>query len=413
MGLLEPLLVRAYRRAGAALPRPAQRDTAIAPHQGGATVLYAGGVARRVVKADIASMYPSIIRAFRIGPTTDPLGVFVALVTRLTELRLRHKRVGAAARPGSAEAHRHHALQMAMKIVVNAAYGYLGAGEMALFADRQAADTVTRHGREILGQVVERLRARGVALLEADTDGVFFAVPATWSEDDERACVAAVAATLPAGIGLEYEGRYQAMLSHEVKNYALLTYAGDLIVRGGALHSSRTEPFGARFLRAALGCLLTDDMEGVRRVYLDTVTAVRERRLSPADVAAVARLTKTPEAYQAARARAREAPYEALLTAGRTAWRVGERVRFYRAVNGTSVWLPATTENAQAGTDGGGAVLPRYDVAHYVAVLHTAYVSRLRKAFTPDQYAQLFCSSGQLGLFDEPVENVRPQWIQA
>ncbi len=245
--------------------------------------------------------------------------MFVALVTRLTELRLRHKRVGAAARPGSAEAHRHHALQMAMKIVVNAAYGYLGAGEMALFADRQAADTVTRHGREILGQVVERLRARGVALLEADTDGVFFAVPATWSEDDERACVAAVAATLPAGIGLEYEGRYRAMLSHEVKNYALLTYAGDLIVRGGALHSSRTEPFGARFLRAALGCLLTDDMEGVRRVYLDTVTAVRERRLSPADVAAVARLTKTPEAYQAARARAREAPYEALLTAGRTA----------------------------------------------------------------------------------------------
>lgn len=92
---------------------------------------------------------------------------------------------------------------------------------------------------------------------------------------------------------------------------------------------------------------------------------------------------------------------------------MGERVRFYRAVNGTSVWLPATTENAQAGTDGGAAVLPRYDVAHYVAVLHTAYVSRLRKAFTPDQYAQLFCSSGQLGLFDEPVENVRPQWIQA
>jgi len=413
MGLLEPLLVRAYLRAGAALPRPAAgAGAALAPHQGGATVLYASGVARHVVNADIASMYPSIIRAFRIGPSCDPLGAFVCLVERLTELRLHHKRAGAAAVAGSAAAHQHHALQTAMKIVVNAAYGYLGAGAMALFADRHAADAVTRQGREILGQVAERLRERGVVLLEADTDGVFFAAPGSWSEDDERACVAAVAATLPAGIGLEYEGRYQAMLSHEVKNYALLTYEGDLIVRGGALHSSRTEPFGARFLRAALPCLLTGDMEGVRRVYLDTMAALRERRLSLADVATVARLTKTPDAYQATRARAREAAYEALLNAGRTTWRVGERVRFYQAAKGTSVWLPAA-ENDEAATDEGGAALPGYDVAHYVAVLHTAYVSRLRKAFAPDQYAQLFRSSGQLGLFDEPVENVRPRWIQA
>ena len=38
--------------------------------------------------------------------------------------------------------------------------------------------------------------------------------------------MAEVAATLPAGLRLEYEGRYQAMLCHEVKNYALLTYEG-------------------------------------------------------------------------------------------------------------------------------------------------------------------------------------------
>jgi len=195
MGLLEPLLVRAYLRAGAALPRPSRgAEGTLPPHQGGATVLYAAGAAQHVVKADIASMYPSIIRAFRIGPACDPLGSFVALVGRLTALRLRHKGAGAAAPPGSAEAYQHHAVQAAMKIVVNAAYGYLGAGEMALFADREAADAVTRRGREILGQVAEGLRARGVALLEADTDGVFFATPGHWAEGDERACVAAVAA---------------------------------------------------------------------------------------------------------------------------------------------------------------------------------------------------------------------------
>jgi len=413
MGLLEPLLVRAYLRAGAALPRPSHgAEGTLPPHQGGATVLYAAGLAQHVVKADIASMYPSIIRAFRIGPSLDPLGVFVTLVDRLTELRLRHKRAGTAALPGSAEAHQHHAVQAAMKIVVNAAYGYLAAGEMALFADRRAADAVTRHGREILEQVADGLRARGVVLLEADTDGVFFAAPAQWTEEDERACVAAVAATLPRGIGLEYEGRYRAMLSHEVKNYALLTYDDVLVVRGGALHSSRTEPFGARFLHAALRCLLAGDTAGVRRVYLETVAALRERRLAPADVATVAQLTKTPDTYRRTRERAREAAYEALLAAGRTQWRVGGRVRFYRSASGTPVWLPGTPERDGAAPDG-GETAPGYDIAHYLAVLHTSYVTRLRKAYTPHAYEQLFRSSGQLGLFDEPINGVQPRWIQA
>ena len=137
-----------------------------------------------------------------------------------------------------------------MKILINSAYGYMGAGSMALFADRAAADEVTRRGREILSQVVDALRERGMALLEADTDGVYFAAPLGWTEAQERGVVAAVGALLPEGIRLEYEGRYRAMFVHEVKNYALLTYGGDLIVRGGALHSSRSEPFGERFLQA-------------------------------------------------------------------------------------------------------------------------------------------------------------------
>jgi DNA polymerase elongation subunit (family B) len=339
-------------------------------------------------------------------------------VDRLTDLRLHHKRQANAAPPGTAQARQHDALQTAMKIVINSAYGYMGAGQMALFADRGAADEVTRRGREILGQVVDRLRERGPALLEADTDGVFFGVPGHWTEDDERACVAAIAATLPAGIQLDYEGRYQAMLSHEVKNYALLTYDDRLIVRGGALHSSRTEPFGDRFLLAALRSTLVGDSDAVRQVYLDTVAAVRERRLAPADVASIARLTKTSEEYARSRGRAREAAYEALLAAGRTDWRAGERVRFYRAVDGTPVWLPDVPENdtSRAGDPGhdheADRAMPEYDIAHYLAVLRASYVSRLRKAFAPDDFEQLFRLPGQAGLFDQPIAEIQPLWIE-
>ncbi len=424
MGILEPLLVRAYLRTGAALPRPnAAAALGEGRHAGGASYLFAAGVAQQVVKCDIASMYPSIMRAYGIGPACDRLGVLLALVGRLTDLRLDHKHAARQAPPGSATAFQHEAAQAAMKILVNSGYGYMGAGTMALFADRAAADAVTRQGRAILDAVVAALRDRGMALVEADTDGVFFAAPQGWSETQERALVAEVAATLPVGLRLEYEGRYQAMLSHEVKNYALLTYAGELIVRGGALRSSRVEPFGAAFLQAGLGCILRGDVAGVQQAYLHTIQALRARTLAAGVVATRARLTKTPAEYLGRRSRLREGPYEALLAAGRTEWAEREQVRYYRAEGGRYVWLPddpgvpldetdATQDSAQAfaapGIDGRD-----YDVTHYLRVFHATYVSRLRKAFHPADFAQLFRSDGQLGLFDQPLQTITPIWIRA
>jgi DNA polymerase I len=130
------------------------------------------------------------------------------------------------------------------------------------------------------------------------------------------------------------------MLSHEVKNYALLTYDGQLIVHGVALRSSRAEPFGERFLRQALFYTMTGDVVGVRSAYLETVDALRLRLFTATDVAARVRLSKTPEAYLTARAGHSEQAYEALLAAGRTTWTPGERVRFYRSLSGLSVWVP-------------------------------------------------------------------------
>src|SRR5207253_8640175 len=186
----------------------------------------------------------------------------------------------------------------------------------------------------VLNQVVEALRQRGMALIEGDTDGVYFAVPTGWSEEQERALVDEVAAELPEGIRLEYEGRFKAMFSHEVKNYALLTYGGQLIVHGVALRSSRAEPFGERFLRRALSCTMTGDVVGVHKTYLQTAEALRQRTFPASDVAARVRLSKSPEVYQARRVGHAEQAYEALLAAGRTRWTPGERVRFYRTVGG-------------------------------------------------------------------------------
>src|SRR5579875_2287100 len=435
MGILEPMLVRAYLRAGMAIPQQSAGQSSLQnQHEGGAVHLFAEGVAQHVVKADVASLYPSLTRSFRIGPACDRLGALLGILDRLTDLRLAHKAAARRATPGSLEADMHEATQAAMKILINAAYGYMGAGSMALFADMRAADEVTRRGREVLSQVLDALRERGMALIEADTDGVYFAVPADWSEEQERQLVADIGAHLPAGIRLEYEGRYRAMFSHEVKNYALLTYNDRLIMHGVALRSSRAVPFGERFLRQALYCTMMGDVLGVRNAYLQTVQALRERLFTASEVAARVRLSKSPQEYLARRATHTEQAYEALLAAGRAKWVAGERVRFYRTMNGNLVWIPDEREEVTfdsedgitIGDDGKPSEAEKksshaddvanrrdYDVEHYLRVLVTSYASRLRKAYTGADFEQLFRLDDQLGLFDRPIEDIQPVWIRS
>ena len=404
-GVIDPLLVRAYLRAGMALPAHEEGDGTV--HTGAALHLFAVGVAHRVVKADVASLYPSLMRAYRIGPARDHLGAMLALVDRLVEQRLAAKARGRAAPAGSAERHMSDSMSGAMKLVVNSAYGYLAAGGgLTRFADVHAATEVTRRGRETLELMCRELAARGVTLLEADTDGVYFAVPATWTEEDERRVVSEVAALLPSLVQLEFDGRYAAMLSHEPKNYALLGYDGTLVLRGVAFRSSRAEPFGERFLRHAIELLLVDDVEGVRDVYLATRDDIEKCALPTFDVSSRVRLTKSPAEYLETRESRRELTYEALLATGRTHWSVGDRVRVYRTKTGSGGVVTELSESA-AQDD-----LRDYDVGHYVRLLHDTFASRLARAFDPGDFATVFAEPEQLSLFAPSLSTIHPRLEQ-
>ncbi len=395
-GVIDPLLVRAYLRSGAALPVHLPGDGT--PHNGAALHLFATGVATRIVKADVASLYPSLMREYRIGPKRDRLGVFLTIVDRLVVQRLEAKARARAAPAGSSERFTNESLSAAMKLVVNSAYGYLGAPSLTRFADVDAANEVTRHGRELLGTMCRELEDRGVTLLEADTDGVYFAVPDSFTEADERRVVSEVADLLPPLVRLELEGRDAAMLSHEPKNYALKPYGGGpIVLRGVAFRSSRAEPFGESFLRRALEHLLTGDVIGVRTHYLEVVAALRAREVRTLDVTARVRLTKTPEEYYGTREQRRELPYEAVIASGRTSWRVGERLRVYRATGKRAALLPDPEEEA----DGAGPDPRDYDVEHYVRVLGETFGARLQRALDPEDLYALYeprpsaaCGSG-------------------
>ena len=356
-----------------------------------------------MVKADVASLYPSLMRAYRIGPARDHLGALLALLDRLVERRLGAKASARAASPGSPERFTHEAMSAAMKLVVNSAYGYLAAGgDLTRFADVHAANEVTRRGRETLELICRELAARGVTLLEADTDGVYFAAPDACDEAGERRIVKEVAALLPPLVQLEFEGRYAAMLSHEHKNYALLGYDGGLLLRGVAFRSSRAEPFGETFLRRAIACLLRGDVVGVRDAYLSTLDALRRRRLPTFEVSSRVRLTRCSAEYIKIRDKRRELPYEAMLASGRECWTAGEKIRVYRTRTGGGVIDEFEDEVIETADRRG------YDCDHYERVLRETFATRLARAFTPSDYEAVFADPRQMSLFAPPIEEIRP-----
>lgn len=392
-GVLEPMLIRAYHEVGRPFPAPEYGHQQ--PHRGGHVELHAEGVLQHIVKADVASMYPSIIRAEGIGPQQDELRAFHRIVSDLTTQRLDHKRQAKNAELSDAQRREHHAVQDAMKLVVNAAYGYLGAGRLARMGDRAAADQVTARGRAILQQVTRELEARGVQLIESDTDGVYFSTHEPIGEQAERELIAQVSATLPNGITLEFDGRAKAMLSHQIKNYVLLRYDGRLDLSGASFESSRSERYGMEFLREALLALLQGDVPGVQAAFERVTAQLATRAYTNADVGTRVRLGKNREEYARTRESRKEAHLEAAWHAGLT-FTAGDRALLYvRQGQGLTVM-----------TDPDGH---DYDIKHYQTALAQNYATRLKKALDPADWDQLFSGKGP-GLFNRPPHEMRVHW---
>ncbi|HEY3117043.1 MAG TPA: DNA polymerase domain-containing protein [Chloroflexota bacterium] len=396
-GLIEPLLVRAYLASGKAIPLGREMGT----FPGARTGIFTTGVVRNVVKADVASLYPSIMLNEGIAPSADEDGIFLTMLGELTRRRLQHKAEARRTDQPLATQASHQALQSAMKVLINSFYGMLGAS-FALFCDKSAAERVTARGRELLGQVLDELAGRGALLIEADTDGVLFSMPPRtdsepWTHADEVTWIQEVSDRLPGGVNLEHDGRYEAMYSHMEKNYALLDYLPEgapvesqrIRLVGVAFRSTKAEPLLERFLAEAVRLVLQGNWAAVRRLYRETCDDLRMRRIPVLDLCVTMPLTKDPQKY--AQSGRKEEPYEVVLAAGRVEWRAGSRIRYYQARLGKKLFSVGATD---------------YDPEFYVTRLRHTAMQRLERAFRPEDLDALFRESD--GLFDTPIGSIIP-----
>ena len=316
------LMLREYLRCGCAIPT-AKPSRGIV---GGFTELHQTGLVERVVKADVESLYPSLMLANRIGPESDRLGVFLTLLEELTRRRLKAKsNRDALPDPDSPEWSYWDGLQSSNKILINSFFGYLGA-ENFWFNDPDAAEKVTLGGRELAQQIVNELKKRGCAAIEVDTDGVYFQPPASIeTEEQEKEIIREVSRILPEGIHLAHDGRWKAMISLKIKNYVLLDYHGRKKMKGAALRSRADEPFGRKFLEQAVDLIFQRRHWEIRDLYTGLMKRIDEGQLEAEEFSRRERVTqKSLEGKSLKRAK------DAL---GKS--RSGDFVKLYRRKDGT------------------------------------------------------------------------------
>jgi len=319
---IDALLCGEYMVANASLPTPqAPRD-----FQGALTEALRSGVFRNVWHADVRSLYPSIIISRELTPRLDEQGAYLRLLRELRRFRLEAKD---AARRAPAEQREHfEALQSSFKVLINSFYGYAGFAQ-GTFNDYDLAEAVTAAGREILKTMLDFLEAQQATVIEMDTDGIYFVPPA--GVDDPAALAARLQAALPAGIDIDLDATYAAMLGYKAKNYALLGHDGTISLTGAALKSRGLEPFQRRYIRELVTLLLQGrggEAEGLRQRYRQDL----EGHVLPlTDLAKREVLSTPPRVYAEALSQGggrRSAAYELALASSRE-YRQGDTVVFY------------------------------------------------------------------------------------
>ncbi|MCY7294715.1 DNA polymerase II [Alteromonas sp. a30] len=166
-------------RAGYVSPnRPS--DGALAS-PGGYVMSSKPGLYQHVLVLDFKSLYPSIIRTFKI----DPMGLIEGLKSKETAIpgykgayfdRLKHFLPNIITslwqQRDQAKKEKNAAKSQAIKILMNSFYGVLGSGGCR-FYDPRLASSITMRGHDIMQTTAKWIEAQGFEVIYGDTDSTF------------------------------------------------------------------------------------------------------------------------------------------------------------------------------------------------------------------------------------------------
>lgn len=363
---IDALFLREYLHQRQAVPYADEGQEVV----GGYTHMEHQGPAQHVLHCDVTSLYPSIMLAYHYLPRKDELGVFAGLLRDLRAFRVKAKELARNALDEESKNY-FNALQSTFKILINSFYGYLGF-QMGHFNDFDAANQVTAKGRELIQSAVAWLKQKNAKIVEVDTDGIYFVPPdEVKTEADAGGFIARLGEILPKGIELELDGRYPAMFSYKIKNYALLDEQGRLRIKGSGLRSRGLELFQREWLEEMLLLLLKGQKEQIAALFERYLEDIEKHRKDISWLMKTETLQDSLEGYQAkikAKKRNAAAPYELALKAERP-YQPGDQISYY--VTGAKAKIKIS-ENCKLASDWDPRN-PDENVEHYKAKLRELY----------------------------------------
>ncbi len=150
------------------------------------------GLYRNVLVLDFKSLYPSIIRTFKI----DPMGLIEGLAAPSQSLpgfrgarfdRNKHFLPDIITelwqQRDQAKRDKDHVSSQAIKIIMNSFYGVLGSGGCR-FYDTRLASSITMRGHEIMQTTSQWIASQGYEVIYGDTDSTFVALNENLSAPD-------------------------------------------------------------------------------------------------------------------------------------------------------------------------------------------------------------------------------------
>ena len=292
-------------------------------YRGGLVIDPKEGIHFDVVVMDFASLYPSIIKVRNISyetvrcshdeckkntiPQTNHWactkrnGLTAIIIGSLRDLRVNYyKSLSKKETLTEEQRQQYTVVSQALKVILNASYGVMGAEIFPLYF-LPAAEATTAIGRFTILETIKKCEAVGIEVLYGDTDSLFIKKPT-----DEQIHLVIEQAKKDHGVDLEIDKVYRyCVLSNRKKNYLGVTKSGTVDVKGLTGKKSHTPPFIRKLFYELIDVLskvqTVGDFEQAKKEITDKIATcakkVEAKEIPLQDMTFNVMISKAPSEY--------------------------------------------------------------------------------------------------------------------
>ncbi|HMK32385.1 MAG TPA: DNA polymerase domain-containing protein, partial [Nitrosopumilaceae archaeon] len=292
-------------------------------YRGGLVVEPTAGIHFNVAVMDFASLYPSIIKVRNLSyetvrcihdeckaniiPGTNHWvctrknGLTAILIGSLRDLRVNYYK-NLAKNPSLDENQKqlYIVVSQALKVILNASYGVMGAEIFPLYC-LPVAEATTAVGRYTILETIEKCKSVGIEVLYGDTDSLFLKGP---TKDQIQTVVSWAKEQFGVDLDLDKEYRY-VVLSTRKKNYLGVQKDGKVDVKGLTGKKSHTPPFIRTLFYEILEILskvkttqeFTESKERISDMIAQYAKKLKAKQIPLSELAFNVMISKAPSEY--------------------------------------------------------------------------------------------------------------------